>query len=375
MKNHGIKRLISTLLIFNLVLTTEAGPSFLTAEALLQNDLTEDTSANISATAMNTDSVAGATVILGMDIAKDYVEMTNIVRSNTNESTEVTDENADKLVMAKVNQYCNMRETPDSNGKVLGRMYDSCGGIMLDSVEGWTKVRSGEVIGWVDNRFLRFGDEARQFAVEVGTEIVVVDINALNVRKEPKISADVLGVLSAGEKAVFVGETAEWSIIEYDDGVAYVQSQYLHHDLAIDEGETIKAITLRESKELYTRLNKDKEPYEATQEEIDLLAALVQKEAVGESFEGKVAVVNVVLNRVRSTKFPNTIYEVVYAPNQFTPATNGAVDKLLANGGANEACYEAVYAALGGRCTVGDYLYFRRKGNKSGYILGNHVFY
>ncbi len=75
--------------------------------------------------------------------------------------------------------------------------------------------------------------------------------------------------------------------------------------------------------------------------EIDLLARIVRAEAQSESFEGKIAVACVVLNRVESPKFPNTIKDVIYAPGQFQPVRNGAINKP-----ADEESIKAVKAAL-----------------------------
>ena len=76
-------------------------------------------------------------------------------------------------------------------------------------------------------------------------------------------------------------------------------------------------------------------------EEIDLLARLVRAEAQTEPLEGKIAVACVVLNRVESAQFPNTIKEVIYAPGQFQPVQNGEINKP-----ADEESIQAVQAAL-----------------------------
>lgn len=75
--------------------------------------------------------------------------------------------------------------------------------------------------------------------------------------------------------------------------------------------------------------------------EIDLLARLVRAEAQTEPLEGKIAVACVVLNRVESPQFPNTIKEVIYAPGQFQPVKNGEINKP-----ADEESIQAVKAAL-----------------------------
>jgi N-acetylmuramoyl-L-alanine amidase len=75
--------------------------------------------------------------------------------------------------------------------------------------------------------------------------------------------------------------------------------------------------------------------------EIDLLARLVRAEAQTEPLEGKIAVACVVLNRVESSQFPDSIKEVIYAPGQFQPVTNGQIDKP-----ADEESIQAVKSAL-----------------------------
>lgn len=78
-----------------------------------------------------------------------------------------------------------------------------------------------------------------------------------------------------------------------------------------------------------------------TDDEIDLLARLVRAEAQTEPYEGKIAVACVVLNRVESEKFPDTVKEVIYAPRQFQPVQNGEINKP-----ADKESIKAVQAAL-----------------------------
>lgn len=110
-----------------------------------------------------------------------------------------------------------------------------------------------------------------------------------------------------------------------------------------------------------------------TAEELDLLAAIIYCEAGGEEMNGKVAVGAVVLNRVLSTSFENSIEEVIYAPGQFTPAMTGLLDQVRA-GEINEECYIAARAALNGENPVGDCLYFN-SGAGQGIQIGNQHFY
>lgn len=111
-----------------------------------------------------------------------------------------------------------------------------------------------------------------------------------------------------------------------------------------------------------------------SESDLTMLAALIECEAGGESYEGKLAVGSVVMNRVRSSYFPNSVVEVIYQSGQFTPVASGRFATVLARGAA-ESCVQAASECLAGKLTVSS-LYFRRnKGTIEGTVIGNHVFY
>ncbi len=112
--------------------------------------------------------------------------------------------------------------------------------------------------------------------------------------------------------------------------------------------------------------------------EIDLLARLVTAEATGEPFVGQVAVAAVVLNRVRSPLFPNSIAAVIYQPGQFCPVANGLINRP-----ASETALRAVRAALAGWDPTGGALFFFNPAKTSSpfmwsrtvvAVYGNHWF-
>lgn len=117
----------------------------------------------------------------------------------------------------------------------------------------------------------------------------------------------------------------------------------------------------------------------STSYETDLLARLVEAEAKGESFEGKVAVAEVVLNRVQNGNFPNSIEAVVYQTGQFSPVTNGAIYKP-----ATDVSIEAVKVAVNNGGNASGALYFYNPTIAGGQAwfntletvgtIGNHVF-
>ena len=114
--------------------------------------------------------------------------------------------------------------------------------------------------------------------------------------------------------------------------------------------------------------------YEATDR--DLLAAIIYCEAGAEPYEGQLAVGAVVMNRVLSSRYPNTISGVVYQPYQFSPAGSGRLALVLAQRSASASCYQAADQAMSGASNVGTCLYFRTPlEGMQGTIIGGHIFY
>lgn len=109
-----------------------------------------------------------------------------------------------------------------------------------------------------------------------------------------------------------------------------------------------------------------------TPKEIDLLERLVHAEAGGEPFLGKVAVANVVLNRVKSKKFPNTISEVIYAKNQFSPIWDGRIKNKP-----SDESKLAVKSAIEGQKAVPDGIafFYEPSSAQTNWIARNKTFY
>lgn len=108
--------------------------------------------------------------------------------------------------------------------------------------------------------------------------------------------------------------------------------------------------------------------------DVAMLAALIQCEAGGESYEGKLAVGSVVMNRVDSSYFPDTVVGVIYQSGQFSPVASGRFAVVLSSG-ADASCVQAATEVLAGTRTL-NCLYFRRNnGLINGTVIGNHVFY
>lgn len=117
---------------------------------------------------------------------------------------------------------------------------------------------------------------------------------------------------------------------------------------------------------------------EVTFEEGDrmLLANLIYCEAGAEPYSGQVAVGAVVINRVLSSRYPNTVVGVIYQNKQFSPVNDGHLALALANDRATQSCYQAADEAMQGVTNVGQCVYFRTPiEGITGIRIGGHVFY
>lgn len=108
-----------------------------------------------------------------------------------------------------------------------------------------------------------------------------------------------------------------------------------------------------------------------------LLANLIYCEAGGESYAGQVAVGSVVINRVLSSVYPDTVTGVIYQSGQFSPVASGRLALALADGRATASCYQAADEVMGGTTNVGNCVYFRTPvdGITPRYTIGGHIFY
>ncbi len=107
-----------------------------------------------------------------------------------------------------------------------------------------------------------------------------------------------------------------------------------------------------------------------------LLANLIYCEAGGEPYEGQLAVGAVVINRVLSSVYPNTVSGVIYQRRQFSPVASGRLALALSQNKATPSCYQAADAAMSGQTNVGGCVYFRTPiPGLTGMQIGGHIFY
>lgn len=345
------------------------------AAAILNSDESDKNEVSVTAGAVAGEAVSVETQDTSVAAAQGETVVLpdqEVVETETEEEQET---HTAQLVMANVDNSVNVREEASEDAAVVGKLFKDCSGIVLEEADGWTKIESGNVVGWVSNDYLIFGEEAEAMAAEVGSLKATVTTDALRVRKEMGEDAGVYRLAKNGEVLEAVEELDGWVSVQVDEEtVGYVSADYVSVEFATEHGKTTQEIEDEERAKELKKLSQNQGAVPTSVSDVTLLAALIQAEAGNQPYEGKLAVGAVVMNRVRSGAYPNTIIGVITAPGQFPPATNGTVAAIVASG-PSSSCMQAAEAAVAGQTTVGGALHFGRVGKAAGVVIGNHVFY
>ena len=181
-----------------------------------------------------------------------------------------------ELAMANVQNALNIRAEADEKSEKVGYLYKDCGGTILERKDGWTKIKSGNVIGWAKDEYLLFGEEAKAMAEDVGNWIVTLDVSAVRVRKEPSMDAEIYGLLAYDDSVEFIDEVNNsWISVDYNDEVGYVNTDFINVKFHIDEGETMEVIKVREQEEAERKRKANRGAVSADADEVRLLGALI----------------------------------------------------------------------------------------------------
>lgn len=290
------------------------------------------------------------------------------VKAETKEETILNKTDWSTMAAANVEGYANIRSEANADSEIVGVLMPGYVVTVTEKGDEWSKISSNGVEGYIKNEYLVFGEEAKAHYRNMCGIIGVVQADSLRVREAASTDSAQVGTLTQnGEVSVF-GEEADWYQIQYSGSSAYVHADY------VTLSEELKgAVSMEEYQASQTVSAGSSSVISADSNDVAMLASLIECEAGGESYTGMVAVGAVVVNRVNSGSFPNSISGVIYQSGQFTPVATGTFQSVLARG-ARSDCYAAAQAALAGESPVGGCLYFN-SGYGSGIQIGYQHFY
>lgn len=234
------------------------------------------------------------------------------------------------------------------------------------------------------NYFSAMADYDRKMLEEYEATRIFIEEEEARLQQE-KLELEDLQLAAEAEKTKVAGLISQTSnnISEYNDLIAEAEAEAEALEAEMKEAEKdIKALEkkIAEEKALSeiaaNSAWRDISEIQFADGDRKLLASIIYCEAGGEPYEGQVAVGAVVINRVLSSRYPDTVVGVIYQKYQFSPVGSGRLEIVLATNKATESCYRAADAAMSGVTNVGSCLYFRTPiPGLTGINIGGHVFY
>ncbi len=388
---------------------TNSGRSEVKAEdKVLANTGLEHTGYNSYAGVAATlfDYEKGLTAENAVTVEKENVEMVAAAQDAQPEAQpQLTQEQQEwqTKLMPKVEESLNVRAQADEQSDIVGKLYKGSVADIVENDGTWAHIKSGNVDGYVNVSYCVTGTDALSYAYDTCGEIATVNTDGLRVREAANTESKALEVADQG-KTYQVDRAAQapdgWIAVVSDSQTGYIAADYATRSLNTRVGITIEeeqaqiaaqkeaerkaaeekaAAEAAKAAQKNTSENTSSKKAETTQgeavsagaDDLTLLAAIIECEAGGESYECQLAVGAAVINRVKSSSYPNSISGVIYQKGQFGPASSGKLARKL-SGRISSSCYSAAQEAMSGVDNTGGCTSFNDHG--SGISIGNMKF-
>ena len=210
-----------------------AGSGSMAVNAAPAAGLSDELSTTISSVTKES-TVAGGTLTFEKAVSDSQKADEN--KENTDNSSEDKSEKAENetpvvkseyadIAIAQVDNYVNVRSTPGEDGEVLGKLYDKSAATVEGEENGWYKITSGSVTGYVKKEFVVVGNE--ELARAVGRRMAKVNTETLKVRTDASTDAPVLGLVPGGDDLTVTEERDGWVKVSVEEGEGFVSTDYV----------------------------------------------------------------------------------------------------------------------------------------------------
>lgn len=293
-------------------------------------------------------------------------------------------------LMPNVQSSLNVRTQPSIESELAGKLEKGARAVILENDGEWTKIESGNLVGYVKNEYCLYDAQALAYAKENCGMAATVMADGLRLREEMNTDSQIIKRLEEGDRLAVDADTQTeegWVAVKFNDSVYYVSAEYVTVSWNVGTGSTMEEIEEMRRKQEEEAAKKaaaqqasrqviSNEAVSASTDDFTLLASIIYCEAGGENYETQLATAAVIMNRVRSGAFPNSVREVIYQNGQFGPVKSGKLARVIAQGKATASCYQAAQDALNGADNTGGCLYFNDYNSLGkGITIGNMVFW
>ena len=211
-------------------------------------DVSTDSADTASSESASGGTSIGETLTAVANSAKTSAQETAEESASSSDSVQSEDgvgegssESAADLAVATVSDYVNVRAEASTDSEIVGKLYkDGVATVLDDNGDGWVKIQSGSVTGYISKDFLATGSEAEKLADENKSQVAEVTTETLRVRAAADINSDVITLVPQGEKLNVIEETDGWLKVSTDEGEGYISADYADVEAVYQVAESIE---------------------------------------------------------------------------------------------------------------------------------------
>lgn len=143
----------------------------------------------------------------------------------------------ENLGVSNVSNYLNVRDkASERDGKIIAKLPSNAGCDILETTDdGWYKIRSGKITGYVKSEYILTGQQAEDKAMQVAKLMAIANTDGVNVRSEPNTESRIWTQIASSEKFLVVSQQDGWVEIELDDSTAFISSDYVDVKYGLNE--------------------------------------------------------------------------------------------------------------------------------------------
>lgn len=146
------------------------------------------------------------------------------------------------LGIAQADGTLNVREAPATDASIVGKMPDHAAGEILEAVDGWYKIQSGDVTGYVSADYFVTGEEAKALAEEIKQTVATVTTTTLNVREQPNTECGILALMPNGEELNVIEDLGDWIKVDVDSSEGYVSKEFVEISVQLPKAMTMTEV-------------------------------------------------------------------------------------------------------------------------------------
>ncbi len=143
----------------------------------------------------------------------------------------------ENLGVSNVSNYLNVRDkASERDGKIIAKLPSNAGCDILETTDdGWYKIRSGKITGYVKSEYILTGQQAEDKAMQVAKLMAIANTDGVNVRSEPNTESSIWTQIASSEKFLVASQQDGWVEIELDDSTAFISSDYVDVKYGLNE--------------------------------------------------------------------------------------------------------------------------------------------